>query len=201
MYSCTYVNKYIEFHATISGFPSQVFFGASDRAPAMVLPGGRLVASLFAETVDLTSNLSWILTEQMGVSENSVPHFPTGFADHYPYEKWLFHWEYQPNIFRHTQMFDEALFIQFSWSLVNQEGNLPMFNHWSIYHCWGKRPFQVHFTQQPGGIHFAPKISGTAAFGCPKKKKNGGPCVAGVMFRPICPPSLIIDQSADQFVL
>ena len=30
----------------------------------------------------------------MGVSENSVPHFPNGFADHYPYEKWLFHWEY-----------------------------------------------------------------------------------------------------------
>ena len=23
-----------------------------------------------------------------------VPHFPNGFADHYPYEKWLFHWGY-----------------------------------------------------------------------------------------------------------
>ena len=21
---------------------------------------------------------------------------PNGFADHYPYEKWLFHWEYIP---------------------------------------------------------------------------------------------------------
>ena len=31
---------------------------------------------------------------QMGVSENSVPHFPNGFADHYPYFQWLFHWEY-----------------------------------------------------------------------------------------------------------
>ena len=31
----------------------------------------------------------------LGVSENRlVPHFPNGFADHYPYEKWLFHWEY-----------------------------------------------------------------------------------------------------------
>ena len=29
-----------------------------------------------------------------GVSENSVPLNPNGFADHYPYEKWLFHWEY-----------------------------------------------------------------------------------------------------------
>ena len=32
---------------------------------------------------------------QMGVSENVVyPEKPNGFADHYPYEKWLFHWEY-----------------------------------------------------------------------------------------------------------
>ena len=31
----------------------------------------------------------------MGVSENlgKTPK-PNGFADHYPYEKWLFHWEY-----------------------------------------------------------------------------------------------------------
>ena len=30
-----------------------------------------------------------------GVSENVVyPIVPNGFADHYPYEKWLFHWEY-----------------------------------------------------------------------------------------------------------
>ena len=30
----------------------------------------------------------------MGLSENSVPHFPNGFADHYPYFLWLFHWGY-----------------------------------------------------------------------------------------------------------
>ena len=31
----------------------------------------------------------------LGVSENVVyPEKPNGFADHYPYEKWLFHWEY-----------------------------------------------------------------------------------------------------------
>ena len=31
----------------------------------------------------------------LGVSENVVyPIVPNGFADHYPYEKWLFHWEY-----------------------------------------------------------------------------------------------------------
>ena len=31
----------------------------------------------------------------MGVSENRInPIVPNGFADHYPYEKWLFHWEY-----------------------------------------------------------------------------------------------------------
>ena len=36
-----------------------------------------------------------IKKKQMGVSENVVyPIVPNGFADHYPYEKWLFHWEY-----------------------------------------------------------------------------------------------------------
>ena len=31
----------------------------------------------------------------MGVSENRLnPIVPNGFADHYPYNKWLFHWEY-----------------------------------------------------------------------------------------------------------
>ena len=34
-----------------------------------------------------------LLNLQMGVSENSVPHVPNGFADHYPVFKWLFHWE------------------------------------------------------------------------------------------------------------
>ena len=33
--------------------------------------------------------------DNMGVSENRLnPIVPNGFADHYPYEKWLFHWEY-----------------------------------------------------------------------------------------------------------
>ena len=36
--------------------------------------------------------INWVY---MGVSENVVyPIVPNGFADHYPYEKWLFHWEY-----------------------------------------------------------------------------------------------------------
>ena len=31
----------------------------------------------------------------LGVSENRLnPIVPNGFADHYPYEKWLVHWEY-----------------------------------------------------------------------------------------------------------
>ena len=33
-------------------------------------------------------------SNQLGVSDNVVyPEKPNGFADHYPYEKWLFHWE------------------------------------------------------------------------------------------------------------
>ena len=31
----------------------------------------------------------------MGLSENSVPLHPM-VNDHYPYEKWLFHWGYTP---------------------------------------------------------------------------------------------------------
>ena len=39
----------------------------------------------------ITSKEPW----HMGVSENRLnPIVPNGFADHYPYEKWLFHWEY-----------------------------------------------------------------------------------------------------------
>jgi hypothetical protein len=34
---------------------------------------------------------------QMGLSENVVyPQKPNGFADHYPYFLWLFHWGYSP---------------------------------------------------------------------------------------------------------
>ena len=33
--------------------------------------------------------------EPLGLSENRLnPIVPNGFADHYPYKKWLFHWEY-----------------------------------------------------------------------------------------------------------
>ena len=38
----------------------------------------------------------WVsIFQHVGVSENVVyPIVPNGFADHYPYKKWLFHWEY-----------------------------------------------------------------------------------------------------------
>ena len=45
------------------------------------------------------------LEHHLGVSENSVYPKPNGFADHYPYEKWLFHWEY-------TQHFQTNPFIK-----------------------------------------------------------------------------------------
>ena len=35
-----------------------------------------------------------LFAQHMGLSENRLnPIVPNGFADHYPYEKWLFHWE------------------------------------------------------------------------------------------------------------
>ena len=43
-----------------------------------------------------------------GVSENVVyPEKPNGFADHYPYEKWLFHWGFGPHF--QTYPFDKPL--------------------------------------------------------------------------------------------
>ena len=38
-----------------------------------------------------------MIWKYMGMSENVVyPIVPNGFHDHYPYEKWLFHWGYTP---------------------------------------------------------------------------------------------------------
>ena len=51
-----------------------------------------------------TSN-GFLIIVHMGVSENVVYYpKPNGFADHYPVFKWLFHWEYIPNIFRQTHI-------------------------------------------------------------------------------------------------
>ena len=36
--------------------------------------------------------LIWLIWVLLKMVEN--PFVPNGFADHYPYEKWLFHWEY-----------------------------------------------------------------------------------------------------------
>ena len=44
----------------------------------------------------------------MGLSENSVPPKPNGFADHYPI-KWLFHWEY--TLFSDTPIYEELWHI------------------------------------------------------------------------------------------
>ena len=52
-----------------------------------------LVGELRMALDELTSGFTHL--PHMGVSENVVyPEIPNGFADHYPYEKWLFHWEY-----------------------------------------------------------------------------------------------------------
>ena len=41
---------------------------------------------------------------------------PNGFADHYPYQKWLFHWEY--NLFS-----DKPIFFN-HWIFFSEENNL-----------------------------------------------------------------------------
>ena len=53
----------------------------------------------------------------MGVSENREhPIEPNGFADHYPYEKWLFHEEY-------TLFSDKPIYWMYAF-ITNQTGGL-----------------------------------------------------------------------------
>ena len=40
----------------------------------------------------------------MGLSENSVPLHPM-VNDHYPYEKWLFHWGFGPHFQTYSNMY------------------------------------------------------------------------------------------------
>ena len=52
--------------------------------------------------------------QYLGVSENSVPHLPNGFADHYPVFKWLFHWEYT----QHFQTNPSIMYDQYPFTSV-----------------------------------------------------------------------------------
>ena len=61
----------------------------------------------------------------MGVSENVVyPIVPNGFADHYPYEKWLLFGNINP-IFRQTHMICNAFGVRKEWfGLQNRPNSL-----------------------------------------------------------------------------
>ena len=66
----------------------------------------------------------------MGVSENVVyPCVPNGFADHYPYEKWLFHWEY-------TLFSDKPRY--------EMENKIHVPNHQPVSYEWRKGFTQVY---------------------------------------------------------
>ena len=53
---------------------------------------------------------------------------PNGFADHYPYEKWLFHWEYtqhfQTNPYEHWEHWENP------WFPVQIFPTQPIKNEW-----------------------------------------------------------------------
>ena len=46
------------------------------------------IAIGWSGTVAVLSSYLWVCLKIV------YPKKPNGFADHYPYEKWLFHWEY-----------------------------------------------------------------------------------------------------------
>ena len=50
------------------------------------------------------------LISHLGLSENVVyPKKSNGFADHYPCEKWLFHWGYTPfSLITHLKMAEKS---------------------------------------------------------------------------------------------
>ena len=60
-----------------------IFSGTAAQQSLAILisSGSRCFKSIRHKTV---ASPSW-LGQKMGLSENSVPHFPNGFADHYPY--------------------------------------------------------------------------------------------------------------------
>ena len=81
------------------GFPSAIVFSDSwpeeeplarlSKESSEQLP--RLLATLMRrESQDFVGHSFWIWGCLKMVSSPK----PNGFADHYPYEKWLFHWEY-----------------------------------------------------------------------------------------------------------
>ena len=70
-----------------------------------------------------------------GMSENRLnPEKPNGFADHYPYEKWLFHWGYTMvyPIFRHTHIRIRRQ-VGHSWTI----SSLHMIGFWMLLDVFG----------------------------------------------------------------
>ena len=71
---------------------TRILRASSRQAPTKSKPNGTSEPWTAFETL-------WFLLE-MDVAENGciwkccLPHFPNGFADHYPYFLWLFVWEY-----------------------------------------------------------------------------------------------------------
>ena len=55
-----------------------------------------------------------------------VPHFPNGFADHYPVFKWLFHWEYTlfsdkpicPMVYRIWILVMSVPIMSYHWNII-----------------------------------------------------------------------------------
>ena len=64
----------------------------------------------------------------MGVSENRLnPIVPNGFADHYPFFKWLFHWEYS----QHFQTKDANHVQQVATKYRRSSEKFT--RHWSVF--------------------------------------------------------------------
>ena len=88
-------------------------FSAStgDRADASIDPLGPVRGHCGHEITPTKS------THEMGVSENRLnPIVPNGFADHYPYEKWLFHWEYTQHFQTNPNLATQGLVPKALWS-------------------------------------------------------------------------------------
>ena len=65
----------------------------------------------------------------MALSENVVyPEKSNGFADHYPYTKWLFHWGYTP--FSDIPTCENRVYSQFSIPNYSHLIGIMIINHW-----------------------------------------------------------------------
>ena len=86
------MNRMLNFSGHCLWFSSGAKVCAKELFDIVLCQPGQVHASA-KKNASLHTSLLTTMSRHVGLSENSVPLHPL-VNDHYPYEKWLFHWEY-----------------------------------------------------------------------------------------------------------